>query len=128
LSQFEIIYNLLDEVKDLMIRKIPAEYYADVKGEAEVLQLFDITVAKKKVETIGGCRVLSGAVKRGEMVRVMRGDKEVWRGGIKTFKFLKRDVNEALKGSECGIGLEGGEVRVGDRIQSFVDVEKVQTL
>jgi translation initiation factor IF-2 len=129
LVQYEIIYNLLDKVKELMIERIPAEYYADVKGEAEVLKLFNITISKKRIETCAGSRVGSGSITRGAMARLMRNDKEVWRGTLKTLKFIKRDINEAVKGSECGIALEGcQDVRIGDRIQSFVDVVKVQTL
>lgn len=112
-----------------MISRIPVEYYPDIKGEAEILQLFDITVSKKRVETIGGAKVISGSISRGLSARVVRGDKEVWRGGVKTLKNLKRDVNEVVKGSECGIGLDGFQgVKVGDRVMSFVDVVKVQSL
>lgn len=128
-EKYQVIYNLLDKIKALMISRIPVEYLADVKGEAEVLQVFSINVNKKRQERVAGCRIGSGSITRAMKARVMRGDVCLWRGSLKTLKHVKKDINEAVKGSECGIGLDGfEEVEIGDKIQSFVDVEKIQTL
>lgn len=129
LSRFEIIYHLLDKVKELMIARIPPEYYPEIKGEAEVLQVFEINVSKKRQSKIAGGRVMTGTISRGLQARIVRDEVCIWRGDVKALKHFKKDVTEAAKGSEFGIGFDGFEdLRAGDRVQSFVDVQKTQTL
>lgn len=127
IEKFTVIYELLDRVKQLMVGKLPKVFDIDVKGEAQVLQLFDIT-NKKKIEKIAGCRVLNGKIHKSLEVSVTRDGENVWKGSIKALKFIKKDITEALKGSECGIALDYTDIMVGDKIQSFVLVEKEQFL
>jgi len=107
-----------------MAQRLPIEYLEDVKGEADILQMFEINV-KKTVDRVAGCRVTLGKIHRGLHVRVMRGEVCVWKGPLKTLRHIKKDITEAAKGSECGIGFEGfQDFLPGDKVQSFTLVEK----
>ena len=97
----------------------------NVVGEALVQALFPVTVKKKVVETVAGCKILSGKVTRQAELRVVRNGQIVLeKGKIKTFKHHKKDILEAGKGMECGINIEDhDDVLVGDIIQSLSRVE-----
>jgi translation initiation factor IF-2 len=118
-STHNVIYTLIDKVKEEMSELLDPEIIHSVEGEAIIQQLFSITI-KKKQETIAGCRIQSGKVLRNQMVRVVRNGETVFEGKIKTFKHHKKDIMEAAKGLECGINIEGFDgIEVGDIIQSI---------
>jgi translation initiation factor IF-2 len=72
---------------------------------------------------IAGCRVTDGKITRGSQVRVVRGGKPVWTGGVESLRRGKDDVREVLQGFECGIVLDGyAETEMGDIIESFSKV------
>jgi translation initiation factor IF-2 len=118
LVEENIIYNLLDSVKELMADLLPLEETTHIRGEAEVLQIFEINVKGKEPDMIAGCRVLSGKVQKDKIMRISRRGDIIWSGKMKTFKHVKKDITEATKGLECGISMEGyKDIAVGDTIQ-----------
>lgn len=80
ISEHNIIYNLLDDVKAAMSDQLPIEYNVDVLGEADILQVFDINVKGKILEKIAGCRIVNGKVHRSAKVRILRQGESIWEG------------------------------------------------
>ncbi|KAH0830453.1 hypothetical protein J3R83DRAFT_1850 [Lanmaoa asiatica] len=123
-----IIYRVIDDVRDRVISLLPRTYDIKVTGEATVLQLFEIQI-KGNYKRIAGCRVTHGTVQRSGSVRVLRDEKTVYEGSIDALRQLKKDVTEVRKGSECGVNLQGFDnLQEGDVIQMFQKIEKLGEL
>lgn len=91
------------------------------------MAMFSVT-KKKKIESIAGCKILSGKITRQGLVRVVRDGVVIHEGNIKTFKHHKKDILEAGKGLECGIGFEEFDaIQEGDIIQAIKVVETKRT-
>eukprot|EP00842_Homolaphlyctis_polyrhiza_P002398 jgi/Hompol1/3159/HPOL_003144-RA len=118
---YNIIYKMIDDIKELMSELLPPDIVKEVTGEAEVMQVFQINTKAKGLESVAGCKIINGRLLRTGLVRVIRqGETILEKGTIKTFKHHKKDITEANKGLECGIGLEGfTDYQQGDIIQAF---------
>lgn len=113
---YNIIYNLLDDVKLAMEGLLTPERRETFLGNAEMLEIFDIT----KVGKIAGCRVTEGKVERGAGVRLIRDSVVIHEGKLKTLKRFKDEVSEVPSGQECGMAFENYEdIREGDVIECF---------
>ncbi|KAF5391728.1 hypothetical protein D9757_001800 [Collybiopsis confluens] len=118
-----IIYKLMDEVKDHVIKLLPVVIEKKVTGEADVLQVFDIQ-GKKQIVKVAGCRVTSGMVERSKQAQVIRNGQTIHEGPIDTLRVVKKDVSEVRKGSECGLSLANfSDLQAGDFIQMFTTLE-----
>ncbi|KAF8831713.1 hypothetical protein HHX47_DHR1000866 [Lentinula edodes] len=119
-----IIYKLMDDVQEHVIKLLPVIIEKKITGEAQVLQIFDIQ-AKKQVVKVAGCRVTNGTVERSKQARVIRNGETVHEGPIETLRVIKKDVMEVRKGSECGLSLANfSDLQAGDSIQMFTIIEK----
>ncbi|MBM4383950.1 MAG: translation initiation factor IF-2 [Deltaproteobacteria bacterium] len=113
---YQIIYELLDEVKAAMAGLLPPTTKEVVLGQAEVRQLFSIA----KVGTIAGSYVTDGLIRRGATGRLVRDGVQVWQGKFSSLKRFKDDAREVQTGFECGIGLDGfNDLKVGDVVEAF---------
>ncbi len=113
---YNIIYNLVDDVKAAMSGMLSPERRETFIGNAEILEIFDIT----KVGKIAGCRVTEGKVERGAGVRLIRDNVVIHEGTLKTLKRFKDEVAEVPGGQECGMAFQNYEdMRVGDVIECF---------
>nr|KAJ3422963.1 hypothetical protein HK105_005312 [Polyrhizophydium stewartii] len=129
IHQHQIIYSLVDNLKEIMADMLPPEIIKEVLGEAEVLQLFSINVRGKQTEMIAGCRITNGKLARNSTLRVLRGGETVFEGTVKTLKHHKKDITEASKGLECGLALEGFDgFQAGDTIQAIKTTERRRTI
>lgn len=118
---YSIIYDLLDDIEDVMRGRLTPEVRETLVGEAEIAQVFNITKAGK----ICGCRVTSGTIKLNQKAKVFRQKDMIYSGLVASLKHFKEDVKEMRAGQECGIRLDNFEdFEVGDRIQVFA-VEKI---
>ncbi|WP_448578124.1 translation initiation factor IF-2 [Thermaurantiacus sp.] len=125
LKYYDVIYDLLDELKVAMAGKLGPEYFENVVGRAEVRQVFQAG----KFGKAAGCLVTEGFIKRNLKARVLRDDVIVYTGSIASLRRFKDDVTEVQKGYECGIGLEGfQEIREGDVIETFEIEERLRSL
>ena len=125
LRYYNIIYELLDDVKGMLSGLLSPRSEEKVLGAAQVLETFDIT----KVGRIAGCRVLDGIVRRNARVRVLRDGVPQFDGAIKNLKHHKDEVREIKAGQECGILLDGfHDVEVGDEIEAYELKEVARTL
>ncbi|KAJ4467438.1 initiation factor 2 [Lentinula edodes] len=119
-----IIYKLMDDVQEHVIKLLPVIIEKKITGEVQVLQIFDIQ-AKKQVVKVAGCRVTNGMVERSKQARVIRNGETVHEGPIETLRVIKKDVMEVRKGSECGLSLANfSDLQAGDSIQMFTIIEK----
>jgi len=120
LKTFRIIYDLIDEVRNMVKGQKEPKYKEEVLGRAEVRAVFRLPTGKQ----VAGCMVTQGKILRNAEVRVLRKGQEIWRGRIASLKRFKEDVREVAQGYECGLGLEGfDDFQEGDIIEAFQLVE-----
>ncbi len=118
---YNIIYDLVDDIKLAMAGKLAPELRETFLGNAKILEVFNIT----KVGKVAGCMVTEGNVQRGARVRLIRDNVVVHEGQLSTLKRFKDEVKEVQSGQECGMAFEGyQDMRAGDVIECF-RVEKV---
>jgi translation initiation factor IF-2 len=119
---YNIIYDLVDDVKQAMSGLLAPTLRETFLGNAEILEIFNIT----KVGKVAGCRVTEGVVQRGAKVRLIRDDVVVHEGTLSTLKRFKDEVREVVAGQECGMAFENyQDMRPGDVIECFT-VEQVK--
>jgi translation initiation factor IF-2 len=121
IRNYNVIYELTQDIKDAMLGMLEPEYQEVVLGSAEVRQLFRLP---GKI-IVAGCHVTEGRVVRGSHVRVIRADEEVFTGDLTSLKHIKDDVKEIAEGFDCGIQIQGfNDFAEGDRIVSY-EVQEV---
>jgi translation initiation factor IF-2 len=122
---YNIIYNLVDDVKAAMSGLLSPERRETFLGNAEILEVFNIS----KVGKVAGCRVVEGVVERGASVRLIRDNVVIHEGKLATLKRFKDDVKEVHSGQECGMNFENyQDMRAGDVIECFRVEEIARTL
>ena len=113
---YNIIYDLVDDVKAAMSGLLSPERRETMLGNAEILEIFNIS----KVGKVAGCRVTDGVVQRGANVRLIRDNVVIHEGKLSTLKRFKDEVREVPAGQECGMAFENYEdMRVGDVIECY---------
>jgi translation initiation factor IF-2 len=119
---YNIIYDLVDDVKKAMSGLLAPTLRETMLGNAQILEVFNIS----KVGKVAGCRVTDGTVERGANVRLIRDNVVVHEGKLSTLKRFKDEVKEVQAGQECGMAFENyGDMRVGDVIECY-RVESIQ--
>ena len=122
---YDIIYKLVDDVKNAMaglLAPVEKEVYL---GQAEVRKTYSLP----KVGTIAGSYVADGKIVRNAGARLLRDGVVVWTGSISSLKRFKDDAKEVARGQECGIGLENfNDIKDGDIIEAFDTVQEAATL
>ncbi len=122
---YSVVYEAVDEVRAAMEGMLSPQIKEEITGTAEVKEVFKIT----KVGTVAGCYVNDGKLKRNGKVRVIRDGVVVYTGELGSLKRFKEDVKEVSSGYECGLNVEKfNDVKVGDQIECFEEVEVKQTL
>ncbi len=113
---YNIIYDLVDDVKAAMSGLLSPERRETFLGNAEILEVFNIS----KIGKVAGCRVTEGKMERGAGVRLIRDNVVIHEGKLKTLKRFKDEVSEVPGGQECGMAFENYEdIRAGDVIEAF---------
>ncbi len=116
IRQYQIIYNLLDDVEKALRGLVEPQFREVVYGHAEVRAIF----RAGRGEAIVGCYVRDGIVRRGAAARVARGGEIVYNGRVSSLRRFKDDVREVHAGYECGMGLENWpDPREGDVIEIY---------
>lgn len=114
--QYEVIYEIIDDIKKAQEALVEPKYEEVIIGKAEVRNTFRIP----RVGVIAGSYVTEGKVVRGSKVRVFRGDEMLGEGTISSLKRFERDASEVSAGLECGVNIEGfNEVEKGDIIHIY---------
>ncbi len=124
IRDYNIIYNLLDDVQAAMEGLLEPELVEEALGQVEVRAIFPVGRS-----TVAGCYVLSGKVIRNCKVRVRRKNEIVHEGGLDSLKRMKEDAKEVNAGYECGIALDNfNDWNMGDIIEAYRMTTKRRTL
>jgi translation initiation factor IF-2 len=122
---YSIIYEAIDDVKQMMSGLLAPEIKEQIIGTAQVRDVF----RSSKFGVVAGCLVMEGAVKRNNPIRVLRENVVIFEGALESLRRFKDDVNEVRAGTECGIGVKNyQDVRAGDQIECFSRVEVARTI
>lgn len=125
LRYYNIIYDLIDDVKKAMTGLLSPEMKEQIIGIAEVREVY----RSSKFGSIAGCMVIEGSVKRTNPIRVLRDNVVIYEGSLESLKRFKDDASEVKKGMECGIGVKNyNDVRAGDQIEVFEVIEVAKEL
>lgn len=116
IKRFNIIYEIIDYISDMVKGLIKPEFKETIIGVAEIKEIFKI----KDVGKVAGCYVKSGFIKANEKVRIFRDQSLIWQGKINMLKRVKDSVDEVQEGFECGISFVNFEnFKKGDIIECF---------
>ena len=119
---YNIIYNLVDDVKAALSGMLTPETREKFLGNAEILEVFNIS----KVGKVAGCKVTEGIMRRGGKVRLIRENVVIHEGDLSTLKRFKDEVKEVQNGQECGMAFTNyQDMQKGDVIECF-EVETIQ--
>ena len=122
---YNIIYNLVDDVKAAMSGLLAPTLREEMLGNAQILEVFTIS----KVGKVAGCRVTDGTVQRGAHVRLIRDNVVMHEGKLSTLKRFKDEVKEVQAGQECGMAFENyQDMRIGDIIECYTVQEIKRSL
>jgi translation initiation factor IF-2 len=122
---YSIIYEAIDDVKQMMSGMLQPEIKEQIVGVAQVREVF----RSSKFGVVAGCLVTEGLVRRNNPIRVLRDNVVIFEGALESLRRFKDDVNEVRAGTECGIGVKNyQDVRVNDQIECFARVEVARTL
>ncbi|TQL17030.1 translation initiation factor 2 (bIF-2) [Zymomonas mobilis] len=125
LKFYDVIYDLIDEIKAAMAGKLGPEYFETVVGKAEIREVF----SAGKHGRAAGLLVLEGYIRQKLRARVLRNDVIIYNGSIASLRRFKDDVSEVRAGLECGITLEGStDIKAGDIVETFEVEERERTL
>ncbi|PTQ12260.1 translation initiation factor IF-2 [Sphingomonas oleivorans] len=125
LKYYDVIYDLLDEIRAAMAGTLGPEYLEHVVGRAEIREVF----SAGKHGKAAGLLVLEGYIRQKLRARIMRDDVIIYNGSIASLRRFKDDVPEVRAGLECGITLEATtDIKPGDIVETFEVEERARTL
>jgi len=120
IRNYEIIYQVLEDIENAMLGLLEPVFEEVVTGEAEVREIFRIP----RVGAVAGCYVTNGVITRGSKVRFLRDGTIIWKGTVSSLKRFKDDAREVAAGYECGIGLSDfQDLKQGDIIETYEERE-----
>lgn len=116
LKYYSIIYEVIDDVREMMSGKLAPEIKENIVGLAEVKDVFKASGFGE----VAGCIVTEGFVRKSLPIRVLRENVVVYEGELESLRRFKDDVNEVRMGTECGIAVKNyKDVKAGDQIEVF---------
>jgi translation initiation factor IF-2 len=125
LRYYSVIYELLDDVKQVLSGMLSPEIREEIVGIAEVRDVF----RSPRYGQVAGCMVVEGSVFRNKPIRVLRDNVVIFEGELESLRRFKDDVNEVRSGTECGIGVRNyNDVRPGDMIEVYESREVAREL
>jgi len=125
LRYFSIIYDVIDQVKQVATGLLGTEIREEIIGTAQVRDVF----RSSKFGAIAGSMVIEGVVKRHKPIRVLRDNTVIFQGELESLRRFKENVDEVRNGMECGIGVKQyNDVKPGDQIECYERIEVARTL
>jgi translation initiation factor IF-2 len=125
LRYYNVIYDLIDDVKQALTGMLDPELREEIVGIAEVRDIF----SSPKFGQIAGCMVIEGTVFRSKPIRVLRDDVVIYQGELESLRRFKDDASEVRNGTECGIGVKNyTDVKAGDLIEVYEVREVARSL
>lgn len=125
IKTYKIIYELVEEIKKMMVELLPPEIIRTDYGKMEVLAIFKTG----KQDMILGGKVISGKIIKGSSLEALRGEKVIGKGKLSNLQQNKIPSDEVDKGNECGLVFDGDtKIKVGDILLSYLEEAKKKTL
>ena len=125
LRYFSIIYDVIDQVKQVASGLLGVEIREEIIGIAEVRDVF----RSSKLGAVAGSMVIEGVVRRNKPIRVLRDSVVIFEGELESLRRFKENVEEVRNGTECGIAVKAyNDVKPGDQIECFERIEVPRTL
>ncbi len=120
IKTYEIIYDLIDNLKLALEGMLKPEYVEELVGRGEIKQVFRI----KKVGNVAGIQMLEGYVTNDSTVKVYRNGTFIFSDKIDSLKHYKQDVARIDAPQQCGIKLKSREdFQEGDELEFYVTRE-----
>ncbi len=125
IKYYSIIYELIDDVKNLLSGLLKPDISEKITGNIEIREVFNIS----KIGNIAGCMVKDGFISRKSHIRILRDNVVIHTGQIGSLKRFKEEVSEVKTGFECGVMLDNyNDIKVGDIIETFEEVSTSRKL
>ncbi len=119
IKYYSIIYELIDDVKNLLSGLLKPDISEKITGNVEIREVFNIS----KVGNIAGCMVKEGLISRKSKIRIVRENVVIHTGTISSLKRFKEEVSEVKTGFECGVMIDNySDIKVGDIIETFDEI------
>jgi len=120
IKYYSIIYELIDDIKNLLSGLLKPDVSEKVTGNVEIREIFNIS----KIGNIAGCIVKDGYISRNSQIRILRDSIVVHTGTISSLKRFKDEVKEVKSGYECGVMIENfADIKTGDIIETFEEIK-----
>ena len=125
IKYYSIIYELIDDVKNLLSGLLKPDISEKITGNVEIREVFSIS----KIGNIAGCMVKDGFISRKSQIRILRDNIVIHKGKISSLKRFKEEVSEVKTGFECGVMIDNySDIKIGDIIETFEEVSKNRKL
>ncbi|MDB3993479.1 translation initiation factor IF-2, partial [Gammaproteobacteria bacterium] len=125
LRYYNVIYDVIDDSKQIMGGMLSPEIREEIVGIAEVRDIFN----SPKFGQIAGSMVVEGTVSRSKPIRVLRDNVVIYEGELESLRRFKDDAAEVRNGMECGIGVRNyTDVKIGDKIEVYETTEIARSL
>jgi translation initiation factor IF-2 len=125
MKYYSIIYELIDDVKNLLSGLLTPDISEKITGNVEIREIFSIS----KIGNIAGCMVKEGTVSRNSQIRLLRDNVVIHTGGLASLKRFKEEVKEVKSGFECGLMIENySDIKIGDIIETYQEIKTERKL
>jgi translation initiation factor IF-2 len=125
MKYYSIIYELIDDVKNLLSGLLKPDISEKITGNVEIREVFNIS----KIGNIAGCMVKDGLVSRNSKIRLLRDNVVIHTGTLASLKRFKDEVKEVKSGFECGLMVENySDIKIGDVIETYEEVKTERKL
>ena len=125
IKYYSIIYELIDDVKNLLSGLLSPDVSENITGNVEIREVFSIS----KIGNIAGCMVKEGLISRNSKIRLLRDNVVIHTGTLASLKRFKEEVKEVKNGFECGVMLENySDIKIGDVIETFEEIKTERKL
>ncbi len=125
MKYYSIIYELIDDVKNLLSGLLTPDISEKITGNVEIREIFSIS----KIGNIAGCMVKDGIVSRNSQIRLLRDNVVIHTGSLASLKRFKEEVKEVKSGFECGLMIENySDIKIGDIIETYQEIKTERKL
>ena len=122
---YNIIYNVIDDIKALMEGLLSPDIQEKILGGVEVRKTYKVS----KIGVIAGCYVTDGIIKRNSSIRVLRDNIVIHDGLLDSLKRFKDDAKEVKASFECGLSIKNyNDIKEGDILEVYESVSVARTL